>query len=90
MDVIESVNLLVSPYLDGFCSPKYKRKHFQAAANGTILRSEIVGSIKLSVYLSGMPELRLGLNDRFHLENPNPNGKCFLIGVTNDFLTQAG
>ncbi|KAK1878889.1 AP-1 complex subunit mu-1 [Dissostichus eleginoides] len=45
LDVIESVNLLVS-------------------ANGNVLRSEIVGSIKMRVFLSGMPELRLGLNDK--------------------------
>jgi len=33
-------------------------------ANGTILRSEIDGSIQVNSLLSGMPELRLGLNDR--------------------------
>jgi AP-1 complex subunit mu len=33
-------------------------------ANGTVLRSEIVGAIKMKSFLSGMPELRLGLNDR--------------------------
>uniref|UniRef100_A0A7N9AZD1 Adaptor related protein complex 1 subunit mu 3 n=1 Tax=Mastacembelus armatus TaxID=205130 RepID=A0A7N9AZD1_9TELE len=49
MDVIESVNLLVS-------------------ASGSVLRSEIVGSIKLKVVLSGMPELRLGLNDKVLFE----------------------
>uniref|UniRef100_H2VDM1 Adaptor related protein complex 1 subunit mu 3 n=1 Tax=Takifugu rubripes TaxID=31033 RepID=H2VDM1_TAKRU len=49
MDVIESVNLLVS-------------------ANGSVLRSEIVGAIKLKVVLSGMPELRLGLNDKVLFE----------------------
>uniref|UniRef100_A0A8C7P1M8 AP-1 complex subunit mu-1 n=1 Tax=Oncorhynchus mykiss TaxID=8022 RepID=A0A8C7P1M8_ONCMY len=50
LDVIESVNLLVS-------------------ANGNVLRSEIVGSIKMRVFLSGMPELRLGLNDKVLFEN---------------------
>ncbi|KAI7807535.1 adaptor related protein complex 1 subunit mu 3 [Triplophysa rosa] len=49
MDVIESVNLLVS-------------------ATGSILRSEILGSIKLKTVLSGMPELRLGLNDKVLFE----------------------
>ncbi|XP_005994174.1 AP-1 complex subunit mu-2 [Latimeria chalumnae] len=49
IDVIESVNLLVS-------------------ANGNVLRSEILGSIKLKVFLTGMPELRLGLNDRVLFE----------------------
>lgn len=40
-----------------------------ANASGTVLRSEIVGSIKMRVYLSGMPELRLGLNDKVLFES---------------------
>lgn len=40
-----------------------------ASANGTVLQSEIVGSIKMKVYLTGMPELRLGLNDRVLFES---------------------
>lgn len=35
-----------------------------ANSTGTVLRSEIVGAIKMRVYLTGMPELRLGLNDK--------------------------
>uniref|UniRef100_A0A1I8HK40 MHD domain-containing protein n=1 Tax=Macrostomum lignano TaxID=282301 RepID=A0A1I8HK40_9PLAT len=50
LDVIESVNLMVS-------------------ATGNVLRSEIVGCIKMRDYLSGMPELRLGLNDRVLFES---------------------
>ena len=34
-----------------------------------MLRSEIVGNIKMRVYLSGMPELRLGLNDKVLFES---------------------
>lgn len=45
LDVIESVNLLVS-------------------STGNVIHNEIIGSLKMTVYLSGMPELRLGLNDR--------------------------
>lgn len=37
--------------------------------NGTVLRSEIVGAIKMKSFLSGMPELRLGLNDRVQFES---------------------
>ncbi|TNN41575.1 AP-1 complex subunit mu-1 [Liparis tanakae] len=37
-------------------------------ASGSVLRSEIVGNIKLRVVLSGMPELRLGLNDKVLFE----------------------
>lgn len=43
--------------------------NFQANANGNVLRSEIVGAIKMRVYLSGMPELRLGLNDKVLFES---------------------
>lgn len=42
---------------------------FQVASNGTLLRSEIVGSVKMKSFLSGMPELRLGLNDRVQFES---------------------
>lgn len=41
---------------------------FQASANGTVLQSEIVGTVKMRVYLTGMPELRLGLNDKVLFE----------------------
>merc|ERR1711934_334695 len=49
LDVVESVNLLVS-------------------GNGSILRSEILGALKMRSYLSGMPELKLGLNDKVLFE----------------------
>lgn len=40
-----------------------------ANASGVVLRSEVVGSIRMRVYLSGMPELRLGLNDKVLFES---------------------
>uniref|UniRef100_A0A4W3H132 Adaptor related protein complex 1 subunit mu 3 n=1 Tax=Callorhinchus milii TaxID=7868 RepID=A0A4W3H132_CALMI len=49
IDLIESVNLLVSS---------------KVSASGSVLKSEVVGNVKLKVILSGMPELRLGLNDK--------------------------
>uniref|UniRef100_A0A0N5BAC6 MHD domain-containing protein n=1 Tax=Strongyloides papillosus TaxID=174720 RepID=A0A0N5BAC6_STREA len=42
-----------------------------ASANGTVLSSEIVGNVKMRVFLSGMPELRLGLNDKVLFEHNN-------------------
>jgi len=39
------------------------------ASNGTLLRSEIVGSVKIRCFLSGMPDLRLGLNDRVQFDS---------------------
>ncbi|CAO3565946.1 unnamed protein product [Mortierella alpina] len=38
-------------------------------ANGNVLRSEILGAVKMKVFLSGMPELRLGLNDKVMFES---------------------
>ena len=35
---------------------------------GSVLRSEILGSLKMRSYLSGMPELKLGLNDKLLFE----------------------
>ena len=37
-------------------------------ANGTVLHSEIVGAVKMKSFLSGMPELKLGLNDKLMFE----------------------
>jgi len=39
------------------------------ASNGTLLRSEIVGSVKIRSFLSGMPTLKLGLNDKVQFES---------------------
>lgn len=38
------------------------------ASNGTVLHSEIVGAVKMKSFLSGMPELKLGLNDKLMFE----------------------
>jgi AP-1 complex subunit mu len=32
--------------------------------NGTVIRSEILGTLFMKCYLNGMPELKLGLNDK--------------------------
>lgn len=37
--------------------------------NGTVLRSEILGAIKMKCFLTGMPEVRLGLNDKILFES---------------------
>lgn len=34
------------------------------SANGSVLKSEIMGTLKMKSALSGMPELKLGLNDK--------------------------
>lgn len=44
-----------------------------------MLKSEIVGSVKMKCYLSGMPELRLGLNDKILFENTGSECSYVLI-----------
>jgi AP-1 complex subunit mu len=49
------------------------------SSNGTVLHSEIVGAIKMKSFLSGMPELKLGLNDKLMFEatgRPSTKGKA--------------
>jgi len=38
------------------------------SSSGTVLRSEILGALKMKSFLSGMPELKLGLNDKLLME----------------------
>ena len=67
-------------------------------ANGNVLRSEILGAVKMKVFLSGMPELRLGLNDKVMFESTGrcKSGKLLynlafirgLIGICNIALTK--
>jgi AP-1 complex subunit mu len=47
--------------------------------NGTVLRSEILGTIKMRSSLSGMPELKLGLNDKTLFEMTGKQSKSKLI-----------
>lgn len=67
LDVIESVNMLISP-------------------SGQVLQCEILGRVAMKSYLSGMPELRLGLNDRVifeHLSNISGNATSLNKGGNN-------
>lgn len=45
-----------------------EKLHLLVAANGTVLHSEIHGAVKMKSFLSGMPELKLGLNDKLMFE----------------------
>eukprot|EP00127_Corallochytrium_limacisporum_P006832 Clim_evm47s236 gene=Clim_evmTU47s236 len=51
--------------------------NLMVGANGNLLRSEIIGAIKMKCFLSGMPELRLGLNDKVLFET---QGRTFSKG----------
>ncbi|KAF6157456.1 hypothetical protein GIB67_004394 [Kingdonia uniflora] len=44
-------------------------------SNGQIVRSDVVGALKMRVFLSGMPECKLGLNDRVLLEAQGRSAK---------------
>eukprot|EP00299_Pterocystis_sp_00344_P011205 c5182_g1_i1.p1 GENE.c5182_g1_i1~~c5182_g1_i1.p1 ORF type:complete len:453 (-),score=107.96 c5182_g1_i1:121-1404(-) len=52
-----------------------ERLNLLVNANGTLLRSEIVGALKMRSFLSGMPELKLGLNDKLLFEAAGRAGK---------------
>lgn len=57
------------------------------ASNGRILHREIVGTLKMKSFLSGMPELTLGLNDRIISEiaakgEYRPQGDRYYSGTT--------
>ncbi len=45
-----------------------ERLNILVSANGNVLRSEILGRVHMRSYLSGMPELKLGLNDKVLFE----------------------
>lgn len=56
-----------------------ERLNLLVSSNGAVLNSEIVGAIKMKSFLSGMPELKLGLNDKLMFEatgRPMTRGKA--------------
>lgn len=65
LDVIESVHFLVRRF---FLLARADSS-LKISSTGTVLRSEINGVVRMRVYLSGMPELRLGLNDKVLFES---------------------
>ena len=54
-----------------------ERLNILVSANGNVLRSEILGRVHMRSFLSGMPELKLGLNDKvlFEMTNRTTRGK---------------
>eukprot|EP01086_Lenisia_limosa_P000545 TRINITY_DN10971_c0_g1_i1.p1 TRINITY_DN10971_c0_g1~~TRINITY_DN10971_c0_g1_i1.p1 ORF type:complete len:425 (+),score=97.60 TRINITY_DN10971_c0_g1_i1:140-1414(+) len=45
-----------------------ERVNLLVASDGAVLRSEINGAVEMRCFLTGMPELRLGLNDRIQFQ----------------------
>jgi AP-1 complex subunit mu len=44
-------------------------------SNGQVVHSEVTGALKMRCYLSGMPECKLGLNDKMMMEAQGKAGK---------------
>eukprot|EP01067_Filipodium_phascolosomae_P002888 Filipodium_phascolosomae@DN2518_c0_g1_i1.p1 len=50
------------------------------SSSGQVLRTEILGALKMKSFLSGMPELCLGLNDKLFFDaNARPNTKGKMV-----------
>jgi AP-1 complex subunit mu len=47
------------------------------AANGSVVHSEIMGRVQMKCNLSGMPELKLGLNDKVLFEQQGRSACLF-------------
>lgn len=45
-----------------------EKLHLLVNASGQVIKSEIDGTLRMKSYLSGMPELKLGLNDRIVMD----------------------
>ncbi|DBB07697.1 hypothetical protein WJX82_002305 [Trebouxia sp. C0006] len=50
-------------------------------SNGTVVRSEVVGALKMRTFLSGMPECKLGLNDKVLFEAQGRGGKSKAVDL---------
>eukprot|EP00388_Colpodella_angusta_P039075 GDKK01046352.1.p1 GENE.GDKK01046352.1~~GDKK01046352.1.p1 ORF type:complete len:462 (+),score=96.50 GDKK01046352.1:109-1386(+) len=73
-----AVTNLVSWRREGIKYPKnevfldvIEKVNLLVSSSGSVVRSEILGTLKMKSLLSGMPELRLGLNDRALLDAVN-------------------
>lgn len=52
-----------------------EKLHLLVGSNGNVLRSEIMGVVKMKSFLSGMPELKLGLNDKVLMDATGRSGR---------------
>ena len=79
-----AVTSVVSWRQEGIKHPKneifldvIEKLNLLVSANGNVLRSEIIGTVRMKSFLSGMPELKLGLNDKvlFEMTGRTTRGK---------------
>lgn len=52
-----------------------EKLHLLVGSNGQTISSNVKGSIQMKSFLSGMPELRLGLNDKTFFEMSGKSSK---------------
>ena len=57
-------------------------------SNGTVVRSEVAGALKMRAYLSGMPECKLGLNDKVRRAVPRCTQQGALLDAHGHDLIQ--
>lgn len=60
------------------------------SSSGAPVRSEVCGALKMRAYLSGMPECRLGLNDRVLFEAQGREGAAVGAGGRGERATGGG
>ena len=53
----------------------YEKINLILNTKGQIINSEILGTLKMKTFLSGMPELKLGLNDNMIYEDANKQSR---------------
>ena len=53
----------------------YEKINLILNTKGQIIKSEILGTLKMKTFLSGMPELILGLNDNMIYEDANKQSR---------------
>lgn len=70
---MESVNLLMSSKGGSWTYIVFMLKFarlpaYRIVVSGSVLRCDVTGKILMKCFLSGMPDLKLGLNDKIGLE----------------------
>jgi hypothetical protein len=80
IDIFEKINLIVShqgihffQFNARYCVVEFNDALF--TSSGTVLRSDVEGSIQVTCQLSGMPQLTLGLNDKLQIDKEIASGK---------------
>jgi AP-1 complex subunit mu len=57
----------------------YEKVNIILNQQGQLIKSEILGTLKMKTYLTGMPELKLGLNDKMIYDDQNKKSQSRTI-----------